>query len=229
MRKQGRKAVFTIIELPAVRRAGRAAFTLIELLVVIAIIAMLVSILLPSLSHAKKLARIATAHAELRGITVAMAMYRDASGQHMPPTRFSCSSRTAYELPTELLGYLPRGRREEVDVVRMPDPFTPEQSYRYRAVGPAILNETTILEDASTLWVPDAFPDADSDAGRYHSDPKTSPVRYAVWSMGPDPDSAKFDLPGRLPVPERYWLTSSSGAGVIAHMEDANGLIHTSP
>ncbi len=207
----------------------RQGFTLLELLVVIAMLALLMSILLPALGLAKTLARITKAHAELRGITVAIAMYRQENDEQIPPTRFSCSSRTAYELPVELMRYLPRGRKNDVEIVRMPDPFRPQDGSKYRAVGPAILNESTILEDASTLWVPDGFPYAEADTGRYYSDPRRSPVRYAVWSMGPDPDSPKFDVPGRLPVPRKYWLKSAADTGVIVHLEDARGRIHTSP
>jgi prepilin-type N-terminal cleavage/methylation domain-containing protein len=217
------------IQLPAVRQSAARAFTLVELLAVVAIVALLVGVAVPWLSRAKTLARITTAHGELRGLTVAMALYREENAQRIPPTRFSCSSRTAYELPVELAAYLPQGKANGVDVVRMPDPFTPEASYKYRAVGTAIVNESTILPRAATLWVPYGFPHADGDAGRYHNDPETSPVRYAVWSMGPDPAAPEFDAPGRLPIPPRYWLVSASDTGVIVHFEDAQGHVHASP
>ncbi len=206
-----------------------AAFTLIELLVVIAILALLVSILLPSLARARTMAKIVKAHAELRGLTLALEMYSQDNDEQLPPTRLSCSSRTAYELPIELMPYLPRGRRNDVDIVEMPDPFTPGECYRYRAVGTAILNESTILENTAALWVPDGLPGRESDSGRYYSDPRTSPVRYAVWSMGPEPDSPRFDIPGRLPVPSRYWLQDASDTGVIVHYQDRGGQIHQSP
>jgi len=214
---------------PAVSMRRPGAFTLIELLVVIAILSLLVSILLPSLARAKTLARITQAHAELRAITLAIEMYRHENDWQIPPTRFSCSSRTAYELPVELLGYLPEGRRNDLDVVEMPDPFTEGECYKYRAVGPAILNESIILPDAANLWVPDGLPGAQLETGRYCNDPQTSPVRYAVYSLGPDPQASKFDIPGRLPLPSKYWLTDAGDTGVIVHYEDDQGRIHLSP
>ena len=54
--------------------AAHKGFTLIELLVVIAIIALLVSILLPSLTKAKELARRAVCGVNLHSIGLAMAM-----------------------------------------------------------------------------------------------------------------------------------------------------------
>lgn len=212
------------------RRARQyVGFTLLELLIVIAILALLVSILLPSLSKAKTLARIAKAHAELRGITIALHMYRFENHQELPPTRFSCASRTAYELPIELMAYLPQGKKNGVEIVKMHDPFHAEETYKYRAVGPAVMNESTVLEDVAKLWVPDDFPYGDGDTGRYYNDPETSPVRYAVWSMGPEPDSPKFDIPGRLPVPRKYWLRNASDTGVITHIEDSRGRTYISP
>ncbi|MGE0482342.1 MAG: DUF1559 domain-containing protein [Phycisphaerae bacterium] len=55
--------------------SGRRGFTLIELLVVVAIIALLISILLPSLARAREAGRLAKCLANLRTIGIAMHLY----------------------------------------------------------------------------------------------------------------------------------------------------------
>ena len=68
---------------PAMRQRG---FTLIELLVVIAIIALLVSILLPTLRTAKWLAESAVCKSHLRSIGLSSHMYLDGNDGHFPIT-----------------------------------------------------------------------------------------------------------------------------------------------
>lgn len=64
-----------------------SGFTLIELLVVIAIIALLVSILLPSLTKAKQLAKRTVCMSNMRNIGVPLHMYASEHNGYFPPRR----------------------------------------------------------------------------------------------------------------------------------------------
>ena len=66
-------------------RPNGSAFTLIELLVVIAIIALLVSMLVPSLTQAKELARQAVCSSNLRSYGVAVYVYSEDYAGQLPP------------------------------------------------------------------------------------------------------------------------------------------------
>lgn len=66
------------------RNAKRGAFTLIEVLVVVAIIALLISILLPSLKHAREMARLTVCLTHQKNMGNAMQMYWSDNKDWMP-------------------------------------------------------------------------------------------------------------------------------------------------
>jgi prepilin-type N-terminal cleavage/methylation domain-containing protein/prepilin-type processing-associated H-X9-DG protein len=92
LRQPADRRAFTLIELltcqPKLqRRQARGAFTLIELLVVIAIIALLVSILLPSLNRAKELGKTAVCVSHFRQIGQGFGLYASTHQGFGPVTK----------------------------------------------------------------------------------------------------------------------------------------------
>jgi len=216
----------------SMRSQSRAGFTLVELLVVIAVVALLVAIAIPSLAVARRSSKKLETHHDLRQIRTALSVYQLDHAEKIPPTRAGCSTRISYELPPELAegGMLPQVLDDGVVRVSLRDPWTGDQ-YRFRAPGPMIMNEFSLLTGAqgSKIWVPDEFPKL-TGPGRYHQDPSDCPVLYAVWSMGPDPEAPKLlDNPGRAPVPSKYWMTGAGDDGIITHIVPRRGQEILSP
>ncbi|MHC4715969.1 MAG: type II secretion system protein [Planctomycetota bacterium] len=77
-------AAFALVELPVVSKRKRAAFTLVELLVVVAIIALLVTILMPSLNRALRLARRSVCMSNQHHILLGIHMYCRENNDHFP-------------------------------------------------------------------------------------------------------------------------------------------------
>lgn len=134
------------------------AFTLIELLVVVAIIALLISILLPSLSRARELSKRTVCSANLRGIGQAMyiyaqddpqifpAIFQDYTGAtnlHLwyPQDRTSAPSTTGIPSPTADLWAVVRANNTTPkqlicpSTTDVPDPATDTTAY-YDFAGP---------------------------------------------------------------------------------------------
>jgi prepilin-type N-terminal cleavage/methylation domain-containing protein/prepilin-type processing-associated H-X9-DG protein len=75
---------FTLVELPVVSKRERAAFTLVELLVVIGIIAVLIGVLLPVLSAARRAANLVACSSNMRQVGLALLNYSQANKGYLP-------------------------------------------------------------------------------------------------------------------------------------------------
>lgn len=206
-----------------------AAFTLVELLVVIALIAILASLLLPALAHGKEKAKVARVHAELYGIGLALEMYSTDYAGKLPPVRVNCNSDLSVhwcELPVELADehYLPHSNQGG-RAANLQDIFNPEHTYKYAAPGPQLLNGAPA--DNFAVWVPTNAPDM-TGGGAYFTDSKTSPVRWVVWSLGPQPDSARSQHTF-APLSRDSWYRRTGDGGVIARYASRDGTQFKSP
>ena len=212
----------------------KKAFTLLELLVVIALIALLVSVIVPSLRQARLQAKIVAVNAELRQIGIGLECYFQDHKEY-PPTREDCNTGSLndhlYQLPKELTesGYLPAASPGQAMSTILEDKFHAGHTYKYRSVGECIRDRNIIDRwIKSRLWVPDGFPGTsclDEEKGRWFSDPKEAPVSWVVFSLGPnfDEDWVWDTTQGLYPVPTETWYNSEQKHGFLVRIHMQNG------
>jgi len=202
-----------------------SAFTLVELVVVIAIIAILAALLLPVLARVKEKAKVTRVRGELYNIGLALEMYSTDYAGKLPPVRVNCNSDLMThwcELPVELANehYLPHRNQGGLEA-DLEDVFNPDHTYKYAAPGPELLNGSPAGD--YRLWVPTNFPgNLGGSSGQYYTNPKTSPVRWIVWSLGPQPNSSK-SLGTYAPMSSDTWYHQAGDSGVITRYADRNG------
>jgi len=206
------------------RHGNNAAFTLVELLVVIAIIGILAALLLPTLSRAKEKAKVARVRAELNALGLAFDMYATDYGGKVPPVRNNCNTDLAShwcELPVELANehYLSHRNQGGLEA-DLEDVFNPDHTYKYAAPGPELLNGAPAGN--YSLWAPTNAPLDMSGGGKYFTNAMTSPVRWVIWSLGPQPNSARTQN-ACAPLTSDSWYNRTGGGGVIARYADRNG------
>jgi prepilin-type N-terminal cleavage/methylation domain-containing protein len=209
--------------------ADRSGFSLVELLVVIAIIALLVSVIMPSLASARELARACRVHAELNGLGMALELYAEEHDRTYPPVRVSCNPNLIdhyCRLPRELAegNYVP-GDEETGLAAAVEDEFHPGHTYKYATTGPQVLNSSPA--GTFELWIPDDFPRCQSQTGSRQTGPET-PVQWVLWSMGPRPDDPVTTAP-EAPLGASTWYTSLGKPGVLVRFASKDGYFGKSP
>jgi prepilin-type N-terminal cleavage/methylation domain-containing protein len=216
---------FKVQRRPGSTPAASSGFTLIELLVVIAIIALLAGLLLPVLARAKEKAKVTRVRGELNNLGLALDMYSTDYAGILPPVRVNCNSDLMThwcELPVELaaLHYVAGSQKAGCNA-DLEDVFNPDHTYKYAAPGPELLNGSAAGN--YSLWVPTNFPaNFGGSSGQYYKDPKTSPVKWVVWSLGPQPNSPKSNGT-YAPMSSDTWYHQAGDSGVIARFADRNG------
>ena len=197
---------------------------------VIAVIALLLAILIPSLSKARLQAKIIVVNAELGNIALALEAYAMDHENKYPPTRASCNSDAReywWALPQELVksGYMPGGKSGTVTYSKVEDKFNPGYAYKYVAVGPRYDYIGTPIKPDQSLQIADGFPDKETTKYNLYKDPKTSPVTWVIFSLGPKYDEQNAVLDG-FPVSKQYWYTPKTGSGIITRVRLKDKLQH---
>ncbi|MCB9849107.1 MAG: prepilin-type N-terminal cleavage/methylation domain-containing protein [Phycisphaerales bacterium] len=186
------------------RRTIRRGFTLVELLVVISIIALLISLLLPSLKRARDQAKALKCGAQLRGLGFALQTYGVENDEWIP-------GRNTTGLETWIAGS-PRGGASE----RLARPTIPVQTYDWMT---PILRVTTTLPANRAVRFRDLLetyrcPSVNFKAILYSS---SSPPDNDLFVKEIDTHGAYYGISYLMPVHFQLWGYEETRAVVGYH------------
>jgi prepilin-type N-terminal cleavage/methylation domain-containing protein len=207
----------------------KSGFTLVELLTVIAVISLLLAILMPVLSRAREQAKVLVVNAELYNIALALEAYAMDHKNVYPPAHADCNGDVArtqwWSLPVELANqlYLPKGTVKTsvgtVQFSRIEDKFNAGCTYKYVSVGTCVDNSGTPFKQY--LQIAPGFPNAQADkyiftgsTSEFYCDPKTSPVTWCLFSLGPKYKNGT-NIQDGFPVSRQFWYSVKKRGGII--------------
>ena len=171
----------------------KAGFTLIELLVVISIIALLLSVLMPSLNQAKKSAKRVVCGSQLKQIGVVAYLYGSENNDWLPP---------AYDnqTPPNISTYLGSYTLHQAFYLLVSAPYGDAEGSAY-------------LPNCDVLYCPSDRRFRGREPGKLFEDPN-SPIRYRMsysyYFITPDSTGEKYKKF------YRYKFSSTPGKSVIA-------------
>jgi type II secretory pathway pseudopilin PulG len=181
---------------------------LIELLIVVAIIAILALVALPNFLEAQTRAKIARAHNDMRTIATALEAYRVDEPAYPLAATYCASMMDSIDSYNHLSNSIttPIAYLSAIPL----DVFNRNQTYKYISPGPGWSNGSPSI---LAIWVPQAFP---GDTGPENDVPyfsqESSPVAWALWSVGPRGALSVFESDlQHVPVPRRYWYDPTNG------------------